>query len=831
MASSSIGYARVAWRMLLKQPGLALGRILTITVVITAVGAVLTVANAIFLRPLPFPNADRLVRLYLQPPGTSHFASATPHYPFTFMRFRERVQSFERFEGIWVADRAVTGDGEPDSISAGRVSAGFFAALGGETRAGRVFTEQEVADDVKVAVLSDGFWQRRFGGDLAVIGSTLVVDGESHTIIGVIRAGFDPAFTRTEFWTPLNLRAVERQGTTFVQGVGVLRPGVTAAQAESEMAALFPPIQDEWPAILKRNWRNGVLDLREARYGSQGNAVLMLLAAVIGLALLAVANLANLTLADVMFRRSDFAVRAALGASRAEIAAPEVVQAVIVAVIGAAAGLVGASLLVPALFALDPSNAFTADAITIDWRVAIAAVVSAAAIMIVAVAVPVLRFAGPKIASDLTSGSRRAIGGRSSARTRVALVVVQTAMALVLLSSSALIVRTLLQASEVDPGFEAPGVVTAQIRLNPRTYPTEGDRARFVEQMLERVRSTPGVIAAGTTLNVFLVGSPFFSLVQIEHQPQPDGQPYTMQFRRISPGYFDAMKTSILQGRDLTAQDRAGKPLVALVSRSLADRFWPGSQAVGKRLKRGAENAPWIEVVGVVEDVRDVGLDLAPADTVYTPVYQGSGAQAPVSLVVRTAGRSARIHPGDSPRRVGGRSQPAALEHPHARGISLQHDGGATVPRDVDLGVRADRPAARDDRHVWRHRAIGGRAHQGSRRQAGTRRRAAHRVVGRGVDEHSRHPRRRGSRRRIVGTGARRARGAAARAARRKSRVQLCGRRGAPRRRRVGGGARLSPRHVNRSTDRAQSRIIGITSAPRFSQNHVALSSFFIFNF
>jgi putative ABC transport system permease protein len=638
MASSSIGYVRVAWRMLLKQPGLALGRILTITVVITAMGAVLTVANAIFLRPLPFPDADRLVRLYLQPPGTSAFASSTPHYPFTFMRFRERAKSFERFEGIWVADRAVTGNGEPDSVSAGRVSAGFFAALGGNTRAGRVFTEQEVADDVKVAVLSDGFWQRRFGGDLAVIGSTMVVDGESHTIIGVIRAGFDPAFTRTEFWTPLNLRAVERVGTTFVQVVGVLQPGVTAAQAESEMAALFPPIQDEWPAILKRNWRNGVLDLREARYGSQGNAVLMLLAAVIGLALLAIANLANLTLADVMFRRTDFAVRAALGASRAEIAAPEVVQAVIVAVIGAAAGLGGASLLVPALFALDPSNAFTADAINIDWRVAIAAVVSAAAIMIVAVAVPVLRFAGPKIASDLTTGSRRAIGGRSSARTRVGLVVVQTAMALVLLSSSALIVRTLLQASEVDPGFDARGVVTAQIRLNTRTYPTEGDRTRFVEQMLERVRSTPGVIAAGTTLNVFLVGSPFFSLVQIEHQPQPDGQPYTMQFRRISPGYFDAMKTSILQGRDFTAQDRAGKPLVAMVSRSLADRFWPGSQAIGKRLKRGADNAPWIEVVGVVEDVRDVGLDLAPADTVYTPVYQGSGAQAPISLVVRTEG-------------------------------------------------------------------------------------------------------------------------------------------------------------------------------------------------
>ena len=395
--------------MLLKQPGLALGRILTISVVITAVGAVLTVANATFLRPLPFPNPDRLVRLYLQPPGTSAFAAATPHYPLTFARFRERARSFERFEGIWVADRAVTGDGEPDSISAGRVSAGFFATLGGETRAGRVFTEQEAIDNVKVAVLGDGLWQRRFGGDPSVIGRALVVDGEPHTIIGVMRAGFDPAFTRTEFWTPLHLREIERAGATLVQGIAVLSPGVTATQAESEMASLFPAIQDELPAVLKRSWRNGVLDLREARYGSQGNAVLMLLAAVIGLSLLAIANLANLTLADVMFRRGDFAVRAALGASRAEIAAPEVTQAVIVAVIGAAAGTRAA----PRCWCRRSSRSIRRMPLppmrsASTGGSALAAVVSAAAIMIVAVVGPVLRFAGPddRVRSDQRQPAR-----------------------------------------------------------------------------------------------------------------------------------------------------------------------------------------------------------------------------------------------------------------------------------------------------------------------------------------------------------------------------------------------------------------------------------------
>ena len=623
--------------MLLQQPGLALGRILTVCIVITAIGAVLTVANAIFIRPLPFPHPDRLVRLYLQPPGTTLFTSATPHYPLTFMRFRERAKSFERLEGVWVADRAVTGDGEPDSITSGRVSAGFFAALGGEPRTGRVFTEDEVVADAKVAILSDGFWQRRFGGDPAAIGRTLVVDGEPHTIIGVIGAGFDPAFTRTEFWTPLNLRAVERQAATFVQAIGVLRPGVTAAQAEAEMAGLFPAIQDEFAAVLKRSWRNGVMDLRQARYGTQSNAVLMLLAAIAGLALLAIANLANLTLADVMFRRSDFAVRAALGASRVDIAAPEVVQALIVALIGAAAGLAGAAMLVPALFALDPSNAFTADAIAVDWRVAIAAVVLAVVIMTLAVAGPVMRFAGPRLAADLSSGSRRAIGGRVPARTRLTLVVAQTAMALVLLSSSALIVTALMRNAAVNPGFDSANVLTAQIRLATRAYPTDVERSRFVEQMLERVRATPGVIGAGTTLNFFTVASPFFSLVQIEHQPQADGQPYTMLFRRISPGYFDAMRIAILSGRDFTVQDRTGTAPVVLVSKSLANRFF-GGDAVGKRLKRGNDAQPWSEIIGVVDDVRDVGLDLEPGDTVYSAFYQGGGLQMPASLVVRTQG-------------------------------------------------------------------------------------------------------------------------------------------------------------------------------------------------
>ena len=331
-------------------------------------------------------------------------------------------------------------------------------------------------------------------------------------------------------------------------------------------------------------------------------------------------------------------------------------------------------------------------------------------------------------------------------------------MALVLLSSSALIVRTLLQTAEIDPGFDASGVVTAQIRLNTRTYPDEADRTRFVEQMLERVRATPGVIAAGTTLNFFLVNSPFFSVVQIEHQPQADGQPYTMQFRRISPGYFETMKIAVRQGRDFTPLDRAGRAPVALVSRSLAERFWPANEAVGKRIKRGAETTPWLEVVGVVDDVRDVGLDLAPADTVYTPFYQGSGAQAPVSLVVRDRRAirrdrfrrsAARCGPSiptsrcrTSSRSNGFSSNTLGAQRFRATLISVCGLIGLLLATIGTYGVTA-RSVVERTREVGVRLALGGRP--------------AHRVVGGGVDEHSRHPRGSGRRGGAVGPGARRA--------------------------------------------------------------------------
>jgi putative ABC transport system permease protein len=630
-------HIRLALRTLAKRRGLFAGRALTVVLVVTAFNAVFTFANVTFLRPLPFPEPERLVRVYLQPPETTGFNDANPLYPIVFLHFRDRARAFERFEGIWAADPAVSGDGEPESVPGGRVSAGFFRLLGGTPVIGREFTEQEVEAGAKVVVLSHGFWLRRYGGDPSVLGRVLILDREPYTILGVLGPSFEPGFAPSELWTPLDIRqGAERLTLSSVQTIARLEPGVSAAQAVAELESLEPEVLARVPALLKGS-SPGVVDLRQAQYGSQRPAILLLLAASIALALIAVANLGNLTLADVMFRRSDFAVRAALGGSRLDLAAPEIVQSLVVASVGGLGGVLGASWLTPMVLALDPGSALSAGDVPTDWRVVFGGFSVAVVVMLAAVAVPVFQLAGPALASDLAAGSRRAIGGGVARRTRAGLVVAQTALALVLLASGALVVSAFERAARVDPGFDPRRVVTAQIRLSATVLPADADRATFIDRVLERLRATPGVIAAGTTLNRFEPNNSFQTGVQIEDHPLPDGRGHTVQYRRVSPGYFETMRVPIVSGRDFSRDDWVGRQPVAIVSRGFARRFWADADPIGRRIKRGATSQAWSVVVGVVGDVRDVALDQAPRETVYSPYFQASNPAAPVALVVRTA--------------------------------------------------------------------------------------------------------------------------------------------------------------------------------------------------
>jgi predicted permease len=288
------------------------------------------------------------------------------------------------------------------------------------------------------------------------------------------------------------------------------------------------------------------------------------------------------------------------------------------------------------LLSLDPTTNRVLSDVTVDWRVQLITTLLASAVALLAGVVPVVRGLRGDVAREVAEGTRRTAGSRRHGRVRHVLIAAEAAMALVLLVCGALLLGAFDRTSRLPPGFEADHVLGAQIRISESAYPTEAARTAFITRILERARAIPGVLAAGTTLNLFQPGFFFVTLVRIEGKPTPDGQPHTVQFRRISPEYFKTMRVPFVRGRDFNDQDGASTLAVAIVSRSFAERFWPGEDPLGRRIERGA-NARLHTVVGVVEDVSDVGFSQAPAPTFYLPYAQNNVAITPTSLVVRTS--------------------------------------------------------------------------------------------------------------------------------------------------------------------------------------------------
>lgn len=631
---SATAHITPALRALVRRPGLAVARLITVSLVVAAIGTVTAVAAATLFRHLPFPEPDRLVRIHTMPTDATDVKNATPLFPVVFNHLGARGPSIEAVAGIWPLDRAVAGGSEPESVSAGRVSANFFSLLGASFALGRGLAEDEVRADAALVVLSYGLWTRMFGADPAIVGAIVQVDRRPHTVIGVTARDFDPAFTATQLWTPLVVRDPRTVRATVVQTIGRLRDGATTASATSDLQPVMDLARNEMPDLLKGDVV-GTLDLRESRYGSRRNALLMLVLVVAALGLIATANLANLTFADLASRLNDFALRSALGGSTRSIVISEVMPCVAIAIVGAMIGLWVAATAAPAMLSLDPSLAAGGIAITIGWRVAVTGVAAALMVMAAAIAVPSWRIARRDQLAFI--GGPRLTDARGG-RIRGWLVGAQTAMALVLLSAAALVVTTLQRTAANDPGFDPTGVVTGQLRLADSTFPDHASRVRFVRGVLERLRETPGIVGGGTTLNLFTAGSSFTTNVTVEDVPRADGQAHSTQFRRVSPGYFEAMRIRVVRGRPFLPTDTDSTPVVSVVSESFARRFWPDGDAIGRRIKRGAATSPWSEIVGVVADVRDAGLDRLTGPVMYTSYYQGSTTATPAGLVVRTAG-------------------------------------------------------------------------------------------------------------------------------------------------------------------------------------------------
>lgn len=631
---------RLAIRHLLRRKVSAAAMILTVALVTGAGTSVAAFINATLVRPLPYPDADRLVGVHTMPPDGTGPQDWNALHALDILRFRERLHRADAVEGAWREDKIVTtgAGGEPASVPAARVSPGFLALLGGQPIIGRLWTVDEDLARARVTVLSYGLWQRMFGGDPAVVGRAISIDREQYQVIGILQKDFQPSYVKSELWTPLVLRleALPSPRSTFIAGIARVAPGATARQLDEEVNRVMQDLVAESPSSHDRGTTAGIDSLRRREVGDQRTAAAILAAAVAALALIALANLANVRLARAISERGDVALRLALGASQWDLVRAQVAEGALVAAVGGALGVAIAYVAMPLLRDIDPRTSAAIGDVPIDWRVVLGSLVIAGVVAIVSGLIPVWRESRRDLVAGIGSSGRRTIGSRQETRMRRGLVAAEAALALVLLVSSAVFAAAIARAAHRPVGFDPSNMIAGQLRMPVSAYPDTETRGAFGRAVLDKVRAIPGVVDAATTLNPFSPNGGYVTGVEIEGHPSPTGASLTVSFRRVSDGYFSTMRIPVVRGRAIGPEDRFDSMPVAVVSESFAAKYWPGEDPIGRRVIR-SQTA--FTVVGIVGDVEDEGAGQSSASLFYMPFSQNSAALTGATLVVRTAGR------------------------------------------------------------------------------------------------------------------------------------------------------------------------------------------------
>lgn len=639
MVPSLLAEVRLAARRLRRRRGRSAATILVHALGIGAAVALFGLWSALFLRPLPYPDPDRLVSLLVtHGPGTGTAAEYSAS-PLDFVAWRDRARSFEEVGATVPRELGLSGDGEPVNVPGESVSASLLRMLGATPLLGRTFEDDEDRRQAPVALLGHGLWTRRFASDPGMVGRTIRVDGVPHEVVGVLRPGFTTLFQRSDLYVPLGIHAgnLPRKGARYVATTARLRPGVSMDAALAEMDAIRAALTSESPDT-HTGWGLRIKPMREQYFGPRRAALALLLAGVGTLLVIGCANLAHLSLADALARRGELALRVALGAGRARLLRGLAVESLLLALVGGAVGLVAALVATPRVLALDADLARMAGPPSLDARVTLFAVCVALLAGVLAGVLPALgrvRDAAPG------AGSRRVTGDRRDRVLRQMLLAGEVALSLVLLTGGGVLVKALADLRGADPGFQPQGLLAAQVVLPPNRYAEAPARTALVDRVLGSLEGAPGVVAASTGMTRFAARSSMQTMVQIEGHVSERGDPDSAHFRRISPGYLRTTGARLRAGREFERTDREGTPLVAVVSESFARRYWPGQDAVGRRLKRTTTAKEWTTVVGVVADARDAGLGFDADAMVYVPYAQNSApgmAFAPVTFLVRTAG-------------------------------------------------------------------------------------------------------------------------------------------------------------------------------------------------
>jgi putative ABC transport system permease protein len=639
---------RHAIRLLAKTPGFTAAAVTTLGLGIGANTAMFTLIKAVLIEPLPYRDPGSLVVIWNSEDrrGTTHLSLRE------IVAFGDDAKSFEEMAGYAETNVNLTGEEDPERVRAGVVTANLFDTLGVQPMLGRTFTGEEgQPGSAAVAILSQGLWERRFGGAADLIGRSIRVNGRPRTVVGIMPESFRlpldyRADRPTEVWLPLvidraNLGA---WGSRSYFGVGRLKSGLVPAHASSELAV----ITGRWVQAGFDGFRGGVLrrdalPVQQLITGGVRTSLLILVGAVAAVLLIACANVVNLLLARADVRRHEIAIRAAIGATRRQLVGQLFTEAALLSLLGGACGLAIAHAALRLLVLLRPANVPRVDEVALDPAVlAFTAAISMASAVVSGTA-PALQLARPHLSGVLGEGGRTGSPGRGRRKARRVLVIVQIAFSVVLVIGAGLLVRTLIELYRVDLGFDPRNVLTAQLQLSQTDYPTDESVVAFYQQLTERVRQLPGVENAGAVRVIPLARTIGDYSITIEGRTKAPGENANGDFQWVTPGYFGAMGMTLLRGRWLTDEDRESAPLVVVINETMAARYWPGQDALGKRFHMGGSTErPPLTIVGIVSPTRHNAVVEPVRAEMFLPHAQLSrsvgGTARTMALIVRTAG-------------------------------------------------------------------------------------------------------------------------------------------------------------------------------------------------
>jgi putative ABC transport system permease protein len=629
--------ARFAFRTFGQSKGFTTVAVTTIALGIGATAAIFSVVDALILKPLPYPEADRVVMVWMDNHRLA-LKEDVHSYP-NLMDLKAQNRSLSHLNAYREGGYNLTGSGEPQRVAAGIVSAEVFSALSARPIIGQLFTaENEKTGNDGVVVIGEGLWKTNFGGNASILGKSIELNGRTRTVVGVLPARFGFPSERTQLWVPLVVSEGARtaRNSFSLWAVGKLKPGVSLEQARSDLGGIAKRLAEQYPT--NRDYGVTVTPLPEQVVGPTLRTTLwVILGAVAAVLLIACANVANLLLSRAAVREREVTVRMALGASNRRLVRQLLTESILLSALGGFAGIALAFGALRILPRFAPSDLPRLSTIHVNGTVLLVTSVVTVLTGLLFGLVPAVQSSRTRLSENLREGGRSGTASRSGQRLRRGIVAAQLALVVVLLTSAGLLLRTWVTLQQVELGFSTKNLLTMTLQVPAAKYPQQAQVVAFYETLLERVRSIPGVESAGTIETMMLSATPNSTTITAEgREARPDDK--EMTFDGISVDYFKTIGARLVAGRNFTASDRNGTMPVAIVNEQAVKNYFPNG-AVGKRFRYGTGRSdttenPWVTVVGVVKDMRRTGVDKAVRDEAFLPLAQGASSRQ--LLIIRT---------------------------------------------------------------------------------------------------------------------------------------------------------------------------------------------------